>query len=261
MVERGRGKIGLALGSGAARGLAHIPVIETLENNGIRIDMIAGTSIGSLIGGVYATGVPIKYIKEIAKELNWDQITDITFPRKGLIKGDKLLAFLEVITQNKNIEDLKIPFRAIACDIENNRHITLNEGSVAKAIRASISIPGIYVPFFHQGKLLIDGGVLDPVPVSTLRKMGADIVIAVDVGVKNAHYKANNIFDILFSTFDIIQQEIDKYRSLDADIIIRPDLGDYNSFDLESYEKCFSAGYDAVNSVMPKIKDIIKERS
>jgi len=254
-------RIGLALGSGAARGLAHIPVLEVFENEGIRIDMIAGTSIGSLVGGVYSTGVPIKYIKEIAKELTWDHITDITFPRKGLIKGDKLLSFLEIITQGKNIEDLKIPFRAIACDIESGKHIVLKEGSVAKAIRASTSIPGIYIPFQHQDKVLIDGGVIDPVPVSTVRDMGADIVIAVDVGIKNVQYEANNIFDILFNTFDIIQHELEKHRPLNADIIIKPDLSDCKSFDLDSYEKCFSAGYDAVKNALPRIKDLIKERS
>lgn len=254
-------KIGLALGSGAARGLAHIPILEVFENEGIRIDMIAGTSIGSLIGGIYAAGIPIKYMKEIAKEINWDYITDITFPRKGLIKGDKLLSFMEIITQNKDFKDLKIPFSAIACDIESGKHIIINKGSVAKAIRASISIPGIYIPFRHQDMLLIDGGVLDPVPVSTVRKMGADIVIAVDVGVKNVHYKAESIFDILFSTFDIIQSELDKYRTLDADVIISPDLSECNTFDLDGYDKCFSAGYDAVHNTLAKIKDIIKERS
>jgi len=261
MVKESGTKIGLALGSGAARGLAHIPVIEVLENEGIRIDMIAGTSIGSLIGGVYATGVPIKYIKGIAKEINWDHITDITFPRKGLIKGDKLLSFLEVITQGKNIEDLNIPFRAIACDIESGKHIVLKEGSVAKAVRASTSIPGIYIPFKHQDRLLVDGGVLDPVPISTVRDMGADMVIAVDVSTKTVNYEANNIFDILFNTFDIIQHELEKHRTLDADIIIRPDLSGYNSFDLDSYEKCFSAGYDAVKNALPQIKELIKERS
>ncbi|MFP4015957.1 MAG: patatin-like phospholipase family protein, partial [Halanaerobiales bacterium] len=214
-----------------------------------------------LIGGVYASGVPVKYIKEIAREINWDHITDITFPRKGLIKGDKLLSFLEVITQGKDIEDLKIPFAAIACDIESGQHIVLKEGSVAKAIRASTSIPGIYIPFPHQDKLLIDGAVLDPVPVSTLRDMGADIVIAVDVGIKDVQYEANNIFDILFNTFDIIQHELEKHRTLEADIIIKPDLSDCKSFDLDACDKCFSAGYDAVRNALPKIKELIKERS
>ncbi|MEJ6952153.1 patatin-like phospholipase family protein [Natronospora cellulosivora (SeqCode)] len=254
-------KIGLALGAGAARGMAHIPILEVLEEEGIRIDMIAGTSIGSLIGGVYAAGVPIKYIKEIAKELNWDHITDITFPRKGLIKGEKLLSFLELITQGKNIEDLKIPFRAIACDIEKGEHVVLENGSLARAIRASTSIPGIYVPFKHQNRVLVDGAVLDPVPIATLRKMDADIVIAVDVSVKNVHYEADNIFHILFNTFDIIQHELEKYKTFESDIIIKPDLNNCNSFDLNAYNECFKAGQDAIYQALPRIKEKIKERS
>lgn len=261
MSKEKKTKIGLALGGGAARGLAHITILEVLENEGIHIDMIAGTSIGSLIGGIYSTGVPIKYMKGLAKEIKWEYITDVTFPRKGLIKGDKMLSFLEIVTQKKDFQELTIPFSAIACDIETGKIIVLNNGSVAKAIRASTSIPGIYVPFRHQDRLLVDGAVLDPVPVSTVRKMGADIVIAVDLGVKNIHYPANSIFEIIYSTFDIIQGELDKHRILEADIILKPDMSQCDKFDLVGYEKCFQAGYDAVNKALPGIKEIIKERS
>jgi len=252
-------KIGLALGAGAARGLAHIAVLEFLEREGIRIDMIAGTSIGSLIGGIYAAGFPVKYMKELARELEWDHITDITFPRKGLIKGEKFLSFLELITRGKNIEELNIPFSAIACDIETGEHIVIKEGSLAKAIRASTSIPGVYIPFYHQGRLLVDGGVLDPVPAGTVREMGADLVIAVDVGGKMVNGKVENIFDILFNTFDIIQHELDKYRKIEADIVITPDLDGCSSFDLSQHEKCFRAGMEAAKNAFPGIKQIIKE--
>ncbi len=252
-------KIGLALGAGAARGLAHIAVLEILEREGIRIDMIAGTSIGSLIGGIYAAGLPVKYMKELARELDWDYITDITFPRKGLIKGEKLLTFLELITRGIKIEELKIPFSAIACDIETGEHIVIEEGSLARAIRASTSIPGMYIPFPHQGRLLVDGGVLDPVPASTVREMGADLVIAVDVGGKMVNGKTENIFDVLFNTFDIIQHELDKYRKLDAEVIIMPELDGCSSFDFTKHEDCFIAGLKAAETALPGIKRIIEE--
>ena len=261
MAGNGRTKVGLALGEGPVRGFARIPILEVLENEGIQIDMIAGTSIGSLIGGIYCTGVPVKYMKEMAREIKWEYITDVTFPRKGLIKGEKLLAFLELMTQKKDFDELNIPFAAIACDIEKGKIIVLNKGSVAKAIRASTSIPGIYVPFKHQGRLLVDGAVLDPVPVSTVKKMGADIVIAVDLGVKNKHYPSNSIFEIIYSTCDIIQGELDKYRVLDADVIIKPDVSQCDKFDLAGYDKCFQAGYDAVYKALPCIKAVIKERN
>lgn len=253
-------KVGLALGAGAARGLAHIGVLEVLEREGIDIDIIAGTSIGSLIGGIYALGTPLKYIKGLAKELNWDHITDVTFPRQGLIKGDKLLSFLEIITQGRDISELKIPYAAIACDIEHGEHIVLKEGSLAKAIRASTAIPGIYNPYYYQGRLLVDGAVLDKVPVSTVREMGADIVIAVDVGIQNIDKEVKNIFDILFNTFDIMQHELDKYRKINADIIIKPDLNGFSSFNLDRAEECVSRGFIAAEESLDQIKSVIKER-
>ncbi len=253
-------KIGLALGAGGTRGLAHVGVIEVLKREGINIDMIAGTSIGSLIGGLYASGVPLRYIKGIADVLEWDNITDVTFPRTGLIKGNKLLSFLKIITGNKNFTDLDIPFAAVCCDIESGEHIVINTGSVAKAIRGSISIPGIYVPYFHQDKLLVDGGVLDKIPVSTVKAMGADIVIAVDVGAKTINSKVNNIFDVLFNTFDIMQKQFESLRQLNSDIIIKPCLHDISSFDLENVYKCIDAGSKEAEKSLVEIKTLIKER-
>jgi NTE family protein len=257
---RKRVKIGLALGAGAARGLAHIGVLELLEKEGIKVDMIAGTSIGSLIGGIYASGAPLKYIRGLAIELDWDQINDITFPRRGLIKGDKLLSFLEMLTGGKEISQLNIPYAAIACDIEEGKHIVINKGSLAKAIRASTAIPGVYTPFKHQGRLLIDGGVIDRVPVSTVREMGADLVIAVDVGSQEINKNVHNIFDILYNTFNIMQQELNKYKKLDADIVIRPVLTGYSSFDLDNAEQCIAAGYQAAVMSLDQIRRLIEER-
>lgn len=253
-------KIGLALGAGAARGLAHIGILEVLERNNISIDIITGTSIGSLIGGIYAAGVPLKYIKGFAYELDWDHLTDLTFPRQGLIKGQKLLSFLEIITGSKNIEELNIPYAAIACDIEQGKHIVIKEGSLAGAIRASTAIPGIYAPFAHQGRLLVDGGVLDKVPVSTAYQMGAELVIAVDVGTKVVKRKTENVFDILFNTFDIMQKELDKYRELKADVIIRPELDDCGSFELNQAAYCIKKGGKAAQEALPVIKELIRER-
>jgi len=252
--------VGLALGAGGARGLAHLGVIEILEKENIPIDIITGTSMGSLIGGIYACGTPVKYIIQLSRELNWDNVTDITFPRKGLIKGDKLLSFLEIITQNKDFEDLQIPFAAIACDIEKGEHIVLNTGSVAKAIRASTSIPGIYVPFQHQDRYLVDGGVLDRVPISTLRMMGADIIIAVDIGVKAVNNNVKNLFDILLNTFDIMQQEFEKIKEHDADIIIKPDLENITKFELDKADLCVKAGRDVAKQMLDKIKNTLSRR-
>ncbi|MFW5981316.1 MAG: patatin-like phospholipase family protein, partial [bacterium] len=154
-----------------------------------------------------------------------------------------------------------IPFRAVACDIEKGEKVILDHGSLAKAIRASTSIPGIYIPYHYQNRVLVDGAVLDPIPISVLREMEADIIIAVDVSVKYVTYEADNIFHILFNTFDIIQNELEKYKTFEADVLIKPDLAKCNSFDLDSHEECFFAGSESIYQALPQIKEIIKERS
>ncbi len=253
-------KIGLALGAGGTRGLAHVGVIEVLKKEGINIDMIAGTSIGSLIGGVYACGVPLRYITGIAEVLEWDNITDVTFPRKGLIKGDKLLQFLKVVTADKNFSDLNIPLAAVCCDIESGEKVVITEGSVAKAIRGSISIPGVFIPYYHQDKLLVDGGIIDRVPVSVVKDMGADVVIAVDVGAETIRDNVDNIFDVLFNTFDILQNQLKTYRHIKSDIILRPPLEGISSFDLEQVYQCVDTGRKIAKQAITEIKKVIRER-
>jgi len=249
--------IGLALGAGGARGLAHVGVLKFLQEENIKVDIIAGTSIGSIIGGLYSAGIPIKYMEKIAEEIDWDTLTDVTFPRQGLIKGNKILKFLEVLTQNKDFSELNNPFSAIACDIENGEHVVLDKGSVAKAIRSSIAIPGVFVPYRHQGKVLVDGGVLDRVPVSTTRKMGADIIIAVDIQVKDVNNEIDNIFDVLFNTFDIMQYECQKLKESGADITINPQLDNIDTLDLDNAAMCVTEGYRKAKKHKTEIENIL----
>ncbi|MFW6238280.1 MAG: patatin-like phospholipase family protein [Halanaerobiales bacterium] len=252
-------EIGLALGAGGARGLAHLGVLDRLRKEELKIDYIAGTSIGSLIGGVYATGARLKYLKGLAREIDWDSITDVTFPRLGLIKGKKLLSFLEVITKKKHFSDLDIPFAAVSCDVETGEHVVINEGSVARAIRASTSIPGVYVPFKHQGHRLVDGAILDPVPISTVKEMGADVVMAVDLGLEPVESKVSNIIDVLINTFNIMQTKYDNLRNSNADIIIKPELNGISTFDLKEANQAIEAGYRAADNSMEKIKMFFQE--
>lgn len=253
-------KVGLALGSGGVRGIAHLGVLEVFERENLKIDIIAGTSIGSLIGGIYACGIPLKYTKGLARELNWDHITDVTFPRKGIIKGKKLLEFLKILTQNKNFSDLDLPFAALCCDIEKGEQVAITQGSVARAIRASVSIPGIYVPYHYKDRLLVDGAVLERIPVSTLRSMGADVVIAVDVGNKSVNSEVGNIFDVLINTFDIMQNKYETLREVDSDVIIKPDLNKISTFGLEQASYCITAGIKAAETSLEEIKSLLRER-
>ena len=176
-------KIGLALGSGSARGWAHIGVVRALSEAGIHIDYIAGTSIGSVVGAVYASG-NIETLEEVVLQLDWKQIAyffDVVLPKSGLIDGKKLSAFVRSHINRINIEDLPIPLCAVSTDLATGDEVLIQSGDIIDAVRASISVPGIFTPVKKNGSFLVDGGLVNPVPVSVARQMGADFVIAVDL--------------------------------------------------------------------------------
>ena len=177
------GKIGLALGSGSARGWAHIGVVRALSEAGINIDYIAGTSIGSVVGAVYASG-NIDTLEEVVLQLDWKQIAyffDVVLPKSGLIDGKKLSAFVRSHVNGVNIEELPIPLGAVSTDLATGDEVIIQNGDIIDAVRASISVPGIFTPVKKNGAFLVDGGLVNPVPVSVARQMGADFVIAVDL--------------------------------------------------------------------------------
>ena len=177
-------KIGLALGSGGARGWAHIGVFDALEEAGISIQCVAGTSMGALVGGAFASG-RIQPLKEVVLRLNWKQalyyFLEVTFPRSGLIDGTKIAAFVRQHVGKAQLEALPMPFATVATNILTGQEVVIDEGDMIEAIRASISIPGILTPVSRDGAILVDGGLVDPVPVHVARRLGADFVIAVDL--------------------------------------------------------------------------------
>jgi len=191
-------KIGLALGSGSARGLAHVGIIMALEAYNIPIDIISGTSIGSVIGGLYASGATVRQLEEVALSIKKSKtlfMIDPVFPHSGLISGDRIEKMLNQFTiEDKTFDDLKIPFAAVATDIESGAEVILNQGKVIDAVRASISIPGIFTPVKYQDYYLVDGGVVDPIPVDVVKMMGADIIIAVSLA-KISPYNAVLMID------------------------------------------------------------------
>jgi len=178
-----RTRIGLALGSGSARGLAHLGVIRAIEDAGIEVDFIAGTSMGAFIGAIFASGNLDRLAADLL-DFDWKSITsllDLVFPRSGLIDGQKIAGFVRAHVSSASIEDLSIPFRAVATDLMNGKEVVIGTGDLIEAVRASISVPGILTPVRSDGRILVDGGLVNPVPVSTVRAMGADLVIAVDL--------------------------------------------------------------------------------
>ncbi len=177
-------KVGLALGGGGARGWAHIGVIEALEEAGVRVSYVAGASMGALVGGAYAAG-KLPLLREFALQLDWKQVLyyflEVNFPRSGLIDGTRIAAFVRQQVSRSNIESLPLPFATVATDVMTGREVVMKKGDLIEAIRASISIPGIFTPVNREGAVLVDGGLVNPVPVSVAREMGADFVIAVDL--------------------------------------------------------------------------------
>ncbi|MCK4799220.1 MAG: patatin-like phospholipase family protein [Spirochaetes bacterium] len=205
-------KIGLALGSGSARGLAHIGVLKVLKKEGIPIDLIVGTSMGALVGGIYASGVSPEEIENIALGLDWKKLgglIDFVIPVSGFINGLKIKELITTLIKKDKLENLEIPFLTISTDIKTGEEVIINQGSLVEAIRASISIPGIFSPVKYENRFLIDGGLSNPVPIDVAKKMGMDVVIAINViaepGVEKKEDK--NIFsEKINDGFQFIQQ-------------------------------------------------------
>lgn len=256
-------KIALVLGGGAARGFAHIGVIRALEQEKIPIDMIVGTSVGSLIGAVYASDGNSFELEWTAFKLEKDDIFDYgimtAFTGMGVAKGDKLEAFVTGKVPVQNIENLKIPFMAVATDLNRGTRVVLDRGSVARAVRASSAIPGVFNPVEYQGQLLVDGGVLDNVPVAVARERGADMVIAVDISENLVNYNITNVIDVMLQAISIMAAENVKYKRKDADVLITPAVGNVGMQDFTQKKRCMQAGIEAAQKAMPEIKRKIEE--
>lgn len=235
-------KIGLALGSGGARGFAHLGVLKVLYNAGIRVDMIAGSSMGALIGSFYASGLSIDEMYKIALAFKRKYFLDFTIPKMGFIAGKRVKELIHLFTKGKNIEELDIPLAIVATDLYEGKKVIFKKGLVSDAVRASIAIPGIFVPEKINGKLLVDGGVIDRVPVSVVKDMGADIVIAVDVSNVKKTKEITSIFDVILQSLDIMQDELVFHSEIASDIMIRPSVEQYSSREFSNIKEIIEIG-------------------
>jgi NTE family protein len=263
-------KIGLALSGGAARGLAHVGVLRVLHNEGIPIDMIAGTSAGAVVGASYAWNQDTSLITRDALETSWKKITpliDPSLPRTGLIKGKRIKDLLaNYVGGNIKFSDLKIPFACVATDIDTGEEVVIDSGSVPEALRASISIPGIFAIVKHEGRYLVDGGLTTPVPVNVVKRMGADFVIAVnvnpDVSVRMGKAskqradarKEPNIFQVMMQSIYITTYSLARNSLADADIVIEPDLSNIGAGDFHKALELINRGRRAAQQAIPEIK-------
>ena len=255
-------KVALVLGGGAARGFAHIGVIRALEQEKIPVDLVVGTSVGSLIGALYAHDRNSFELEWTAFALEKDDIFDYgllnAFTGMGAAKGEKLEAFIKTKVPIANIEDLKIPFAAVATDLNRGTRVILDSGSVGRAVRASSAIPGVFQPVEHQSKTLVDGGLIDNVPVSVAREKGADIVIAVDIGKQVSNFNIVDIIDVMLQSITIMSAENAKFKKQEADVLIEPKIGDVGMLDFTQKKRCMQAGIEATQKMMPEIKTKIE---
>lgn len=250
-------KIGLALGAGGARGLAHIGVIQVLEKHDVPIDMIAGSSIGSLIGALYCMGHDGATLERFAHLMHEKFFLDFTVPKMGFVQGKKIKELLILLTQRKRIEELQIPLAIVATDLLKGEKILFRKGLVAEAIRASISIPGIFVPVKMNGRLLVDGSVVDRVPASVVKEMGADIIIAVDISTLKKKAQINSILDVMLQSIDIMQHEMVRFHELNTDIVIRPDVSNYSLRSFEHASELIELGRRETEKQLAKIKHLV----
>jgi len=267
MVKAIRPKIGLALGSGGPKGLSHIGIIKVLEENNITIDFIAGASIGSVIGGFYASTKNIKKIEKIALSNNWRQTLPLFFDpslRQGFVSGRKIKIFIENIIGKIHFKDLKIPFSVVATDIKTGETVIINEGEVALAIRASSSIPLIFKPLKLDSMLLVDGGLSLPVPVGVVRRMGADLVIAVNLDAdyfSNTKDSSFGFYKVANSSIKLLRYHLASSNVKDADITINPKIGKVGWNKFIDGKSVILAGEEAMQLSILQLKELIKHRS
>jgi NTE family protein len=247
-------KVGLALGGGGAKGVAHIGVLKALEDAKIKPDYISGTSVGSMVASMYAFNVSIDSIANVARDLTLAQITTFKFKKTGFFTADPLKEILIEYIGEVNIEDAPIPLSIVATDLTSGEEVVFTEGPLADAVCASASIPGVYIPMTLNGRTLIDGGIVQSVPIRPLKAMGAGVIIASQLGGLGRYEEPKNVLDVMRNAFDIALSHRTKEEVKQADLLIAMDLRDFSIADnTERYEELFSIGYDTATKELTKM--------
>lgn len=256
-------RIGLALGGGAARGFAHVGVIQVLEEAGIRPDLVAGTSAGSLVAAIYASGKNGSQLQRVAETMEEATIADWTLPlfNRGVLRGDALARYVNGQVGARLIEDMQMPLGIVATDLNSGRDMLFQRGDTGTAVRASSAVPGVFQPVKISGRDYVDGGLVSPVPVRAARKMGAELVIAVDISSPPDGNLSNGTLDVLLQTFSIMSLSINTFELKDADVLVRPMLNGIASSDFSSRKRSIEAGRKAMLQQMPQLRSAIAAKT
>ncbi len=249
-------RVGLVLGGGAARGFAHIGVIQVLEEAGIRPDLVVGTSAGSVVAALYASGKTGREMQSIAEAMDEASFSDWRLPffKPGVLKGEALARFVKSQVDGRQIQELPMRLGVVATDLQSGQGVLFQRGDVATAVRASSAIPAVFQPVSIAGRDYVDGGLVAPVPVEYARQMGAQVVIAVDISSAPQTNTALDTFQILMQTFSIMGKRINAFELRTADVVVQPELGGLSSTSFSSRSQAIAAGRLAMLSMMSKLR-------
>jgi NTE family protein len=259
-----RKTIGVALGAGSTQGFAPIGVLQALSEQKIPIDMISGCSMGAIVGAIYATGGDMSALKQYLEDFNLRNYLDIGLGQGGLLRGKRLQELVKSFTQDRDFSETEIPFVCVAVDLESGTLKTFDSGKLHEAVRASMSMPAFFQPARINGKIYVDGAVLDRVPTKALRDRGMDIVIGVDIGYRGEETDASsmNVYQLLGHTISIMQWELSKRSHMHADVMIVPPVREYvkEYFQMNMLEKTIEDGRCAALAAVPDIRRLMKKR-
>ncbi|RKG46339.1 MULTISPECIES: patatin-like phospholipase family protein [Acinetobacter] len=251
--------IAVALGGGGAKGFAHIGVLKVLESHGIKPKIVTGTSAGSFVGSLYASGKSPYQLQQIALGFKESDIRDLTLNRQGFLLGQKLQDYVNKNVANKPIEQFPIRFAAVATRLDTGRKAEFIKGNAGQAVRASCSIPNVFVPALISGQKYVDGGLISPIPVKTAQNMGADIVIAVDISARPDGTKAMNMFGVLDQTINIMGQQSINEELQQANIVIQPKVGHIGTLDLKASNETILEGEKATQLKIRAIQKLVSD--
>ncbi|MRR53607.1 MAG: patatin-like phospholipase family protein [Deltaproteobacteria bacterium] len=250
-------KVAVVLGAGAAKGFAHIGVLKVLEANRIPVNMVVGTSAGSFVGSLYAYGFTAFQLQKISFDIQKAELADYTIPDNGFIKGEKLEAYINRMLRNTPMDKLRIPFYAVATDIQSGKEVVFGSGNTGSAVRASCSIPGVFTPAVIGGRMYVDGGLVSPVAVEAALRQGADVVIAVDISGDGQGLKPTGTLATILQSVGIMYEKIAAHQLQKADVVIKPNVASIGTSDFTKRHEAVLEGERAATAALPAIKAAI----
>ncbi len=252
--------VGVAFGGGAARGVAHIGALKVLAEEGIRIDRVAGTSVGSVVGAMVSAGIPWQRILESARRIDWPDIASVAIPRRGFLRMDRFEGLIRATVGVERFEDLPVPFSAVAVDLSSGKEVVFTSGPLARGVRASCSVPGVFEPLVEGEGVLVDGGLLNEVPADVVRRMGAEVVLAITLTADRRHdAPPRTIIDIMYYSFDLLMSTRTQHGLAGADLVVAPDLAGFSYRDLRRADELFARGEAAMRGAVGELKGMIAE--